>query len=147
MADTEQKTTNEQVVCRLIEDVWSKGNYDIVDELVTEDYVEHDPALSEDVTGREEFTENVDGFRETLVGLEKDIETVVAEGDTVAVEYTFTGTHEATLWDTEPTGTEVSAKGIFVFHLTDGKVDEVTHLWDAYNTLRQMDAIPTDTDW
>lgn len=147
MASEKQETTNEEVVRRLIDEVWSQGNLDAADELVTDNYVEHDPSLSEDVQGRKEFKQNVAEFREALSGLEKHIEEIVTDGDTVAVEYTFVGTHDAELWDVEPTGQEVRAKGMFFFHLDDGKIDEVTHLWNSYGTLQQIGAISESTTW
>lgn len=147
MSEKAMKSENVQIVRQLIDEVWSQGKYDVADELVADEYVEHDPALEEDVEGIEAFKENVAGFRETLVGLEKDIKEIVSDGDTVAVHYVFTGTHEEELWETEPTDEEVSATGMFFFHLEDGKITDCTHLWDAYGTLQQMDAIPTEPDW
>ena len=43
---------NKAVVRRLL-DVWSKGNIDLIDELLAPDYVNHSPATPEQPTGPE----------------------------------------------------------------------------------------------
>lgn len=147
MVEEQQQPTSEALVTQFIEDVWSQGDLETADEIVAEDYVEHDPALPEPIHGREAFKENVAGFREALAGLEKDIEEIIVDDDSVAVHYTFVGTHEAELWGTEPTGQRVTQDGVFFFEIDDNQITEATHLWNAYGLLQEIDAIPESPGW
>lgn len=147
MSEKQQQATNEETVRRLIDEVWSQGDYEAANELVAEDYIEHDPALSEEVRGREAFKENVAGFREALSRFEKHIDELAVDGNTVAVNYSFNGIHEGELWGTEPTDREVNIKGMFFYHLEDGRIIEATHIWDAYGLLQQIGAISESPGW
>ncbi len=44
---------NKALARRVLEEMFNKGNLDIADELIASDYVDHDPAMSEDINGPE----------------------------------------------------------------------------------------------
>ena len=41
--------SNETLVRRYVEDVWNKGQIDLVNELLTPGHVRHDPVLEQDI--------------------------------------------------------------------------------------------------
>ena len=81
-------------------------------------------------------------FRAALPDIRSTAEDVLAEGDRVAVRWTGSGTHTGEIMGVPPSGVRVSATGIFVFHIKDGKIVEYWENWDTLGFLQQIGAIP-----
>ena len=50
---------NKALARRVLEEMFNKGNLDVADELLASDYVDHDPAMPEDIRGPEGFKQYV----------------------------------------------------------------------------------------
>jgi steroid delta-isomerase-like uncharacterized protein len=140
MSDTISAADGAELARRLINDVWSNGDLDAADELVTEDYVDHYEA-EVTVSSREEFKEYVAGFRESFPDFNKDIQEVVATEGAVALRFMATGTHEGVYEGIEPTGAEMSFAGSIFFHFEDGKISETYESADTLGMLEDLDAV------
>lgn len=125
----------------MVEEVWSRGDLALVDDLVTEDYVQHDVAQPEPIRGPEALKEAIGMYRAGTPDLTKTIEELIVDGETVVIPYTATGTHEGEIMGVAPTGTELEVEGIFVYRVEDGRLSEGTDLWDAFGLLRQIGAV------
>lgn len=137
---------NKEIVERGSFDVYEKGDLELIDELVSEDYVLHDPNWPEEIRGRDGFRESVETIRNALPDLSVAIEHVVAEGDLVAVHYTFRGTHEGPIPELglEPTGEEVEVVGMELDRIEDGKLAETWLVNDNLGFLQQIGAVPAE---
>lgn len=125
----------------MVQEVWSRGDLDLIDDLVTEDYVQYDAALPEPVSGPEALKETVAMFREGTPDLTKTIEETIVDGETIVIPYTATGTHKGEILGVPPTGNEIEVEGILIYRVEDGRLAEGTDLWDAFGLLRQIEAI------
>src|SRR5689334_7873131 len=86
------------IVRRYYDEVWSRGNLALVDELMTDDYTNWDPATpGETLHGREAFKGLVTMLRTGVPDMEMAIGSQYAEGDTVVSTWTATGTHAGPL--------------------------------------------------
>ncbi len=141
MATENHRESIESPVRLMVQEVWSRGDLALVDDLVTEDYVQYDAALPEPVRGPEELKETVAMFREGTPDLTKTIEETIVDGNTVVVPYTATGTHEGEILGVASTGTEIEVQGVFIYRVEDGRLVEGTDLWDAFGLLRQIGAV------
>ena len=74
---------NKALARRVLEEMFNKGNLDLADEVFAPDYVDHDPAMPEDIRGPEGFKEYVSIFRTAFPDIHLEIEDQVAEGDKV----------------------------------------------------------------
>lgn len=126
----------------LLREVWSRGDLTLVDELVTDDYVEHAPVRPKPVRGPEALKDQVAQFRQGMSDLTRTIDRTFVDGSTVVVDYTATGTHDGTLLGIEPTGTPVDVDGVFLAQVADGRLVEGTDQWDVFGLLRQLGALP-----
>jgi predicted SnoaL-like aldol condensation-catalyzing enzyme len=54
---------NKALARRVLEEMFNKGNLDVAEELIAADYVDHDPAMPEDIHGLEGFKEYVSAYR------------------------------------------------------------------------------------
>ena len=136
MSAEESKT----IVRRLLEEPWT--DLDVVDELVDETYVGHDPSLPEPLRGPQGFKDNVSMFRAAYSDARITVDDQIAEGDTVASRWTGRGTHDGELMGVPASGKQVTVSGIVVSRVANGKVVEEWTSWDTLGMLRQIGAVP-----
>jgi steroid delta-isomerase-like uncharacterized protein len=130
---------NEALVRRYFEQIWDKGNLDLIDELFTTDFVRHGPVGTEgEVRGPEGFKGLVSSYRSGLPDLRIPIEDLIAEGDRVVTRWTAYGTHQGELLGNAPTGNQANVAGILVDRVSGGKIEEE---WVSYDTLHFMQQI------
>ena len=128
---------------RVLEEVFSAGNLDVVDEILSKDYVHHDPAMPEEGHGREHFKEFASMYRSAFPDVHVEIEDIIAEGDRVATRWVASGTHEGELMGISPTGNRVTVVGTTIDRLADGQIAETWDIYDALGMMRQLGAIPS----
>jgi len=86
------------------------GNFDVFDEVVSPDVVDHDPA-PEQGPGPQGFKDMFATMRSAFPDLKVTPEHMTATEDDVALAYTVTGTHEGDFLGVAPTGRKVMARG------------------------------------
>ena len=130
---------NEALVRRYFEEIWNKGNLEVIDELFTTNFVRHGPVGTEgEVRGLEGFKGLVSSYRSGLPDLRIPIEDLIAEGDKVVTRWTARGTHRGELMGNAPTGNPATVRGILVDRISGGKIEEE---WADYDTLHLMQQI------
>lgn len=142
MATRQSEEESIEVVRRFFEDAFSEGDMDLIDELVAEDAVGHDPTQPEPVQGAEGTKQLVSMYRSAFPDLSFEVHETLSDGNRVAVRWTSRGTHEGELMGIEPTGQEVSVEGIELDRVEDGRIVESRVAWDALGLLRQIGAAP-----
>ena len=135
---------NKEIVYRL-NDIW-QGDLEIVDELVAEDYTNHNPIVPDAPPGPDGFKQNVAALLTAFPDIDWTIEDVIAEGDKVVFRVDGKGTHEGELMGIEPTGREITLSGIVIFRIHDGQVVERWAQFDTIGMLRQLGAPPDPSD-
>jgi steroid delta-isomerase-like uncharacterized protein len=133
---------NKALVRRFIEEVWNGGNLDVVDELIAENHVDHDPAQAGGPGGRQGARAFVEMYRAAFPDTHLEITEMIAEGDLVAITWTATGTHQGELMGIAPTGRSVTVTGIGVDRISGGQIVESWANYDALGMLAQLGAIP-----
>ncbi|WP_435151833.1 ester cyclase [Haladaptatus sp. DFWS20] len=145
MAEAERRPqANEEIVRRFVEESFDEGGFDLIDDLLADDFVAHESGQPEPIRGREEFKRTVELYRSAFPDLEFTIHDMVAEGDRVAVHWTASGAHDGELMGIEPTGKRVENEGMEFDRVKDGKIVEAHVVWDALGMLRQLDAMPDE---
>jgi steroid delta-isomerase-like uncharacterized protein len=129
---------NKALARRVLDEMFNKGNLDVADELLAPDYVDHDPAMAEDIHGPEGFKEYVGAYRSAFSDLHLEIEDQIAEGDKVVTRWTGTGTHDGELAGIPPTGNRVTLPGMEIVRISDGKLVEGWEGYDMANLMRQL---------
>ena len=132
---------NKEIVRRALEEPWR--NLDVLDELVSSDYVGHDPALPEPVRGIQGSKDNVNEYRSAFEGAQITVKEQVGEGDVVASRWEGRGRHTGELMGIAPTGKDVVVSGLTLSRLKNGKIVEEWSNWDTLGMLQQIGAVPT----
>lgn len=132
---------NSALVRRFVEEVFNRGNLDVVDQLVTPDYVHHDPTTQEFGSGIEGFKQLISVYRSAFPDLHISLEDQVASADKVVDRWVGQGTHQGELMGMAATGRQVRAAGISIHRISGGKIAETWNNYDALGMLRQLGAI------
>lgn len=83
---------NEKLHRRITEEVWEKQNFDLIDELVAEDFVLHDSSMPEPIRGPDGYREMAELGADTVDG-SIEIDQLLSMDDWVVARWTQTGTH------------------------------------------------------
>lgn len=126
--------TNAQTARRYPEEIATKQSLDVIDELLTENYVEHGP-FGQETVGRDADKEKMRAFLDAFSDFEATVEDVVSEGDTVALRVTLRGTHDGEFMGIAPTGKSIEIQNMVFTRIEDGKIAE---RWVQPDTLALM---------
>ena len=130
---------NKAIIRRYIDEAWNKGNIDIIDELMAENYARHmGPGQS---LNREEQKRRIAGFRSSFPDLHLAINSLIAEGDMVVFPMTLTGTQTGAYLGHTPTGKKVTMSIIDYARITNGKVVEHWGIRDEFSLRQQLGMI------
>ena len=132
---------NKALVRRFIEEVITRGNMSLVDEMVAFDYVGHPtpPGLP---PGREGFKMTANMFHSAFSDMKTPIHDIIADGDKVAVNMTHSGTHTGEFMGIAPTGKSISFEEICVLRIANGKIAEYWGQVDNTAMMQQLGVMP-----
>ena len=134
---------NKVLARRFLEEAFNEGNLDVVDEIVTSDYVLHDPASPEgEIRGPEGIKGFVQMYRSAYPDTDITVEDQIAEGDDVVTRWTARGTHQGELLGVAPSGNRVEVTGITIDRFSGAKAVESWTNYDALGMMQQIGAIP-----
>lgn len=117
------------------------GNFDVFDEVVAPDVLDHDPA-PEQGPGPQGFKDMFGTMRAAFPDLEVTPEHMTATEDDVALAYTITGMHQGDFLGVAPTGRRVTARGVQIGRFEDGRLAERWGSSDQLAILQQLGAEP-----
>jgi steroid delta-isomerase-like uncharacterized protein len=129
---------------RLMEEAFGEGKPDLVDELLSPDFVRYDPYIEAgEVRGAQIVKENIVWFHNALPDLTCTIEEQVAEGEKVVSRWTVRGTHQGEFFGVTGTGNQLEFTGIQIDRFDEsGRIAEERAQFDLLGAMRQMGAIP-----
>jgi len=136
-------TTQENIAVsrRFLEETFSEGKLDLIDELCTDGYVNHDPVVGDE--DRATAKQTVANYREAFPDLTFTVEDAFGDGDKVVIRWTASGTFENEFMGQAPTGEKGEpVHGIGIDRFEDGKVAESWGQWDTMTFMRNIGAMP-----
>jgi steroid delta-isomerase-like uncharacterized protein len=135
---------NKDVLRRFIEEL-DNGNLDIVDEVLTPDYVCHlqGGAVTLD---REMHKSSLRAFYAAFPDYHHRIEDVIAEDDKVVLRVTDLATHDRDFEGIPATGKKISVSAMYICRLVDGKIAEAWMDADLLGFYKQIGLIEKDID-
>ncbi len=135
---------NKAIARRALKELFSaQGDLDVADEIISPNYVGHDPVSPEDVRGPEGVKEFAMTYRNAFPDVQLSVEDQVAEGDMVVTRWIASGTHQGELMGIAPSGKRVTVSGTSVERIVDGKIEETWDNYDALGMMQQIGAIPS----
>jgi steroid delta-isomerase-like uncharacterized protein len=132
-----------KAIARRAVDLFSSGDLDELDELVSEDAVDHDPQNpNASIHGPEGAKRTAEMYRAAFSDLQIRVEDQIADGDKVATRWTAVGTQDGDLPGLPASGRSSTVTGITIDRIKGGKIVESWGNWDTLGMMQQLGAVP-----
>ncbi len=132
---------NKALMRRFYTNVVNEGNLDLIDELIHENFVEHEafPSLAPTRDGVKQFFAMM---MNAFEGFHMDVEDLIAEGDKVVARITVKGIHRGDFMNIPATGKAVEFAAIDILRYADGKAIEHWGVTDGMTMMEQLGVLP-----
>ena len=142
-ASTQETTLarNKDLIRRLHQEVWSKGNVKILDEFYSRKIVWHLLPLGVELKGLDQLEDHIRNHRQAFPDWTEKVQQIVAEGDLVATRYISTGTNKGSFAGNPPTGKRIQINEVAIHRIVDGKIVEQWIIPDVYSLDQQLGLI------
>ena len=126
---------------RYFDEVWNQGRVDVLDELLTRDYVNHSPSTPDPPPGPAGLKPIVRAMRQGIPDLRYEILDLVATPQKAAVFLRVTGTHRGELFGIAPSGARIDVRQMQIEWLRDGRICQHWRVTDELGLLRQLGVV------
>jgi predicted ester cyclase len=128
ISDGSIQARNKAVAMRVFDEIFNQGKFQVADEIYAPDFQNHGLHRSVDLKTDQEA---VHAEKKAFPDLRVSAQEMVAEGDKVAVLWTFKGTHTGSGYEgLPPTGTRVEIRGITIWRVVEGRIVEE---WSSFS--------------
>lgn len=129
---------NREVITRYFEEVWNNGNLEILDQIISSDYINHNPGFENPVPGAEGLKPIVSAIRKGFPDLKYIVKRMVVDKDYVAVHVIMTGTHAGNFFGIPATGKTIKVSQMQIERIVDGKIAEHWRVTDDLSLMSQL---------
>jgi predicted ester cyclase len=130
---------NKAIVRRVFTEILSQGKFEVAAEIYARDYVNH--GTTKDI-GLEESNASDHGWRAAFPDLEMTVEKEIVGGDFVTVVWRGRGTNTGSGNGLNATGKKVDGRGISIFRVVDGKIEQEWTEYSGLLILQQLGLYP-----
>ena len=132
--------TNQNITAtkRMYEEVYNKGNLEVLNELLTNNAAIFDVALHNGKGSVTEYREAQENYHQAFPNMKIKIDDILGLEDKVFVRWSATGTHKGDLQGIAPTNQNVKVTGITIYKFKNGKITEINQQWDRLGLLEQI---------
>jgi steroid delta-isomerase-like uncharacterized protein len=131
---------NKETVRRWIEEVWTTGNAALIDDLMAEDMLDHNPVPG--LPAGREARKQILGMFHAAFDVKMNLDLLLEDGDYVIDRWTATLTHKGEFMGIPGTGKIAQLTGIDISRLADGKIAETWHQEDVAGLMQQLSQPP-----
>jgi predicted ester cyclase len=136
MADNGE--SSKELLRRITAEIWTNGRVELIDELVSEDFVDHIEFPGIEGTGRSRYRASVDAIRTAFPDYGEEILWSIAEGDRAVSYVRITGTHQGPLYGMEPTARPVDYNAMGALRFAAGMAVERWGFGDSMAMMQQL---------
>jgi steroid delta-isomerase-like uncharacterized protein len=131
-------TENNKALVLSFYDAINSGDLDEFDDLISDDFIEHEEFPGLPTKGPAAVKEQLAVFKTAFPDLQMKADDVLADGDRVVVRGTMTGTHRGEFMGTPPTNKNVDVQFIDIIEIHDGKATEHWGITDGAALMQQL---------
>ncbi len=132
---------NRDLMNSFMEEVLNKKNLNLIDEIVSEDFIEHIPFPGQG-PGRAGLKHAVNSMHTGFPDLDWTVNEQIAEGEKIVTRFTWTGTHKGEFMGIPPTNKKVEVWGIVIDVVKNGLFSESRIIMDSVGLLQQLGVMP-----
>ena len=128
-----------QLFVTLMEEVFNRGNFDFADDLVHENFYNHE---APDSPGPEGFKASARWLRNAFPDYHAELHEHVFDGNLLVARLVVSGTHRGEFMGLPPTGRSFSVQHMHMYRVQDGKLAEHWACRDDLGQLVQLGLLP-----
>jgi steroid delta-isomerase-like uncharacterized protein len=136
---------NKTLSRRLVAEAWNQGKIEVVDEIVADDFVLHEPTAPER-RNRDDYKQWIAESRMAFPDLQITVDDELVDGQQIVTRWTVRGTHQGNLVQPTgaipPTGRQIKFTGITIARYANGKLVEGWQEGDTLGLMTQLGIIP-----
>ena len=129
---------NKTTMLRLYEEVFNAGNLEAIDEIVADDFVEHEELPPGIPQGKGAPPALVTTMRAAFPDFHAAVEEMLEDGNKVITRVRFSGTHQGEFMGIPPTGKRFDIPVIDIVEFRDGKGIAHWGLMDQAGMMQQL---------
>jgi steroid delta-isomerase-like uncharacterized protein len=133
---------NKKIARKFMDDAWSRGHVEIVDQLMSPKCRFHDPVFPSLTSGVDAYRKHIVKIREAFPDLKFTIEDVIAENNEVVLHWTVRGTHRGEFLGMPPTQKTASVSGTSINRIEKGQIVEMWSDWNLMSLMEQLGVAP-----
>lgn len=126
------------MMARIIDEAFNQGDVDALDELISDDFVEHEDLPPDVPQGKAAPGAMITMMRAAFPDLHVTVEDMLQEGSKVVTRSRFAGTHEGEFMGIPPTGNTFDIPVIDIVEFRDGKAVAHWGVMDNAGMLEQL---------
>ena len=126
------------LMSRIIDEAFNRGDFDVFDELISDDFVEHEELPPGVPQGKAAPREMITMMRAAFPDLQVTVEDMLQDGRKVVTRSRFAGTHEGEFMGIPPTGNGFDIPVIDIVEFREGKA--IAH-WGVMDNAAMMEQL------
>jgi steroid delta-isomerase-like uncharacterized protein len=133
---------NNATARRFFDSAWNRGDFSVLDELLTPDSMDYSTLHGQPEKGAESFRQIISMFRSGFPDIHLTIDDEIYTRDKVVHRWTLRGTHKAPFMGVPATGKKVEFTGTTIVQMKDGKIAARWSNLDMLRLLQQLGIVP-----
>jgi steroid delta-isomerase-like uncharacterized protein len=129
---------NKEIARKFMDECWSQGKLDPMQELVSAKCNFHDPVFPSLGAGADNIKRHISTCRNGFPDLKFTIEDTIAERNEVVLHWTARGTHKGQFLGMAPTNKKATVSGTSIFRIENGKIVEQWADWNLMSLMEQL---------
>lgn len=126
------------LMSRIIDEAFNRGDFDVFDELISDDFVEHEELPPGVPQGKAAPREMITMMRAAFPDLQVTVKDMLQDGSKVVTRSRFAGTHEGEFMGIPPTGNGFDIPVIDIVEFREGRA--VAH-WGVMDNAAMMEQL------
>ena len=140
--DDSIQARNKAVAMRVFDEIFNQGKFEVANEIYAPDFKNHGATRTVDLKVDQDY---VHAEKKAFPDLHISVQQRIAEGDKVAVLWTFRGTHTGSGYEgLPPTGTKVEIRGMTIWRFENGRIVEE---WSSFSETGAYMAMFANLKW
>jgi len=134
---------NNATAVRFFDCAWNRGDFSVLDELLTSDSMDYSTLHGQPEQGSDSFRQIISSFRTAFPDIHLTIDDEIFTADKVVHRWTLTGTHTGPfMGGLPPTGKKVEFTGTTIVQMKDGRIAARWSNLDMLRLLQQLGIAP-----
>ena len=135
------KETNKQVMSRFVEFI-NTADPQLADQLISPKAIFYVPGRPEPMEGPQGYLTIIAMMRSGFPDIQWGLDELILDDNKAAARFSMTGTHQGPFFCVPPTGKQIRAQAINIYHFFNGQIIEEYGQPDLLGLMQQIGALP-----